>query len=102
MFRWLIELIVGFIVAMAARAILRSVMQGFTNAANPGGAAERPASSAKQQPKERIVVAGELHKDPVCGMYVAESTEFQRKSGRDSFYYCSEECKSKHALAART
>ena len=101
MFRWLIELIVGFIVAMAARAILRSVMQGFTNAANPVGG-ERPAASAKQQPKERIVVAGELHKDPVCGMYVAESTQYQRKSGRDSFYYCSEECKSKHALAAHT
>jgi YHS domain-containing protein len=101
MFRWLIELIVGFIVAMAARAILRSVMQGFTNAANPAGG-EQPAASAKQQPKERIVVAGELHKDPVCGMYVAESTQYQRKSGRDSFYYCSEECKSKHALAAHT
>ena len=49
----------------------------------------------------RDVVTGELHKDPVCGMYVAESTRFQRKSGREHFYYCSEECKDKHAVAAR-
>jgi hypothetical protein len=33
-------------------------------------------------------------------MYVAESTRFQRR-GRENFYYCSEDCKDKHALAAR-
>jgi YHS domain-containing protein len=103
MFRALLELIVTIIVAMAARAILGSVMRGFTNASRTGFGQSAPAEAppTPRQPKERVSVAGELHKDPVCGMYVAESTQFQRKSGRDHFYYCSEGCKDKHAVAAR-
>jgi len=107
MFRALLELIVTIIIAMAARAIFGSVMKGFTNAARAGfqqsDSTPQPApETPRQQPRERVAVAGEMHKDPVCGMYVAESTQYQRRSGRDSFYYCSEECKNKHALAART
>jgi YHS domain-containing protein len=106
MFRALIELIVTIIIAMAARAILGSVMKGFANSArtgfSQGGAANTPPQPPPpQRPRERESVAGELHKDPVCGTYVAESTQFQRRSGRENFYYCSEACKDKHALAAR-
>jgi YHS domain-containing protein len=103
MLRALLELIVTIIIAMAARAILGSMMRGFTDASRNGFRANAPADAPPppQQPKEKIKVAGELHKDPVCGMYVAESTRFQRKSGREHFYYCSDECKEKHAVAAR-
>lgn len=104
MLRTIFDLIVTLVVALAARAILGSLMKGFAQSARSGfgqaGNNEGPSAS-KQQPNERMTVAGELHKDPVCGMYVAESTRFQRKSGRDQFYYCSEECKEKHAVAAR-
>jgi YHS domain-containing protein len=101
--RALIDLVITIIVAMVARAILGSVMKGFANSARGGFAQSQPNQPPPppQQPKERVPVAGELHKDPVCGMYVAESTRFQRKNGRDQFYYCSEECKDKHAVAAR-
>jgi len=105
MFRALIELIVTFIIAMAARAILGSVMKGFAQSARGGFQAQQQQQAApdppKQQPRERVAVAGEMHKDPVCGMYVAESTQFQRRVGSDNFYYCSGECRSKHALTAK-
>ncbi len=88
---------------MVARAILTSIMKGFSSAARNGFTENQPPPPPPRQqpPKEKINIAGELHKDPVCGMYVAESTRFQRRSGRENFYYCSEDCKDKHALAAR-
>jgi YHS domain-containing protein len=109
MFRALLELIVTFIIAMAARAILGSVMRGFANSARQGFQQNGPAQQAPpdppqhppQQAKTRERVAGEMHKDPVCGMYVAESTQYQRRVGRDNFYYCSGECRSKHAVTAK-
>jgi YHS domain-containing protein len=103
MIRALFELLVTILLAMVARAILTSLMKGFSSAARGGFSQSPPAQPPPppQQPRENVRVAGELHKDPVCGMYVAESTRFQRRSGRENFYYCSENCKDKHALAAR-
>jgi YHS domain-containing protein len=102
--RVLFDLIITIVVAMVARAIIGSLMKGFSNSARSGfGQPAAPSQAPPQpaQPKEPVVIAGELHKDPVCGMYVAESTRFQRKSGRDQFYYCSELCRDKHAVATR-
>ena len=104
MFRALLELIVTIIVAIAARAILGSLFRGFAGAARSGyqqPSEESQPRSRQSAPRENIRVAGELHKDPVCGTYVAESTRFQRKNGNEIFYYCSEQCKDKHAVAAR-
>lgn len=103
MFRALLELIVTIIIAMAARAILGSVMKGFANSARTGFQARQPQQPdpPRQQPWEKVAVAGEMHKDPVCGMYVAESTQYQRRIGSDTFYYCSGECRSKHAVTAK-
>lgn len=108
MFRALLELIVTIIIAMAARAILGSVMKGFANSARTGfqqrgpeQQQQAPPDPPRSQPRERVAVAGEMHKDPVCGMYVAESTQFQRRIGSDTFYYCSGECRSKHAVTAK-
>jgi YHS domain-containing protein len=101
MFRAIIELIVTIVLAMAARAILSSLMKGFAGATRSGF--NQPADQAKPatEAKERVKTAGDLHKDPVCGTYVAESTRYKRGSGREAFYYCSEVCKEKHAVTAR-
>jgi len=103
MFRYLFELLVTIILAMAARAIISSLIKGFANSARNAQAPPAPPSPPPPaQPRERVSVAGELHKDPVCGMYVSEATRFQRRGGRETFYYCSEDCKDKHAVAARS
>lgn len=102
MIRALIELLVTIILAMAARAILRSVFQGIAN----GSSTSFPRGQQPDQQKTQAAQAApqkgsELHKDPVCGTYVAESTAYRRQVGGQTFYYCSENCKEKHALVSR-
>ncbi|MFL6354434.1 MAG: hypothetical protein ACJ74Z_21645 [Bryobacteraceae bacterium] len=106
MFRALFELLLTIVVVIVARALLTAVMKGVsrassssfqTGAADPRTAPRSPSNSAAPGPQ----VGGELHKDPVCGTYVAESTPFRRQSAGQTFYYCSSDCREKHALVAR-
>ncbi len=102
MFRALIELLFAVLIALVARAVLRSVLSGFGKAASQafrdrvaqGGTGRAPGTPPTSQ-------GGDLHKDPVCGTYVAESTPFRSQIAGQSFYYCSENCREKHALVAR-
>ncbi len=96
MFRTILELVITILVAFVARAVLGSVVKGFGNAA----AAARQAHPQQQQQQTEAKPTGELHKDPVCGTYVAESTAFQRRASGKTFYYCSDACRSKHAIAS--
>ena len=96
MFRAILELVITILVAMVARAVIGSVVKGFGNAA----AAARQAHPPQQQQQTEAKPTGELHKDPVCGTYVAESTAFQRRTSGKTFYYCSDACRSKHAIAS--
>jgi YHS domain-containing protein len=94
-FRAILELIITILVAMVARAVISSVAKGLGNAA----AASRQAPREQQQ-QTAAKPTGELHKDPVCGTYVAESTVFQRRATGTTYYYCSDACRSKHAIAS--
>lgn len=96
MFRTILELVITILVAMVARAVIGSVVKGFGHAA----AAARQAHPQQQQQQTEAKPTGELHKDPVCGTYVAESTAFQRRVSGKTFYYCSDACRSKHAIAS--
>jgi YHS domain-containing protein len=71
---------------------LGSVLGGEDNPGSPRSAAERPPSPQ---------LGGELHRDPVCGTFVAETTGHQRRLGNQTVYYCSEACKEKHSVAAK-
>jgi YHS domain-containing protein len=93
MFRALLELIIGILGALVLRAVFASVMKGFGTAASQAFQQQAPPPS---QPKE-APRAGELHKDPVCGTYVSESTSFHRQLSGRTFYYCSDACRQKHA-----
>ena len=94
--RAVLELVLTIIAIIVARAILTSVMRGVANMGrtqSPSNATSNSQAAQSSQP------TGELHKDPVCGTYVAETTPFRRQSGRTTFYYCSGVCRDKHALA---
>ena len=96
MFRPIFELLITILVALVARAVIGSIMKGVANAARGGGQQQPPAQPNPAAAKP----TGELHKDPVCGTYVAESTAFQRRSSGKTFYYCSDACRAKHAIAS--
>ncbi|MGI8958470.1 MAG: hypothetical protein ACR2IV_01650 [Bryobacteraceae bacterium] len=106
MFRLIFELLIFILTITVARALLSTVLKGIsrassnsfqTRAADPRSAPRSPSSSPPPAPQ----AGGELHKDPVCGTYVAESTPFRRQSAGQTFYYCSSDCREKHALVAR-
>lgn len=94
MFRAVIELLFTILIVLVARAVLTSLFKGISNAASNGASTSRQPDRNPQAPPR----SGELHKDPVCGTYVAESTLFRRQTGGQSFYYCSEVCREKHSL----
>jgi YHS domain-containing protein len=96
MFRAILEFVIMILLAMVARSVMASVMKGF-------GAAASNAFQQQQQPRSGGATpetprAGELHKDPVCGTYVSESTSFRRQLSGKTFYYCSDACRMKHAV----
>jgi YHS domain-containing protein len=45
----------------------------------------------------RVPSGGTLRQDPVCGAFVSESIAIRQGSGGDALYFCSEECRKKHA-----
>ena len=91
MFRAVLEFLIVVLMALVARAFINGVLRGFSKPRRSAGNAPSPSPSA----------GGELHKDPVCGTYVAESTPFRSQIAGQRFYYCSENCREKHALVAR-
>lgn len=99
MFRAALELLFTILIIIVARAVLTSLMRGVMNAGGGRTVSNSEASQPNRGPS--APAAGELHKDPVCGTYVAESTAFRRQTGGQSFYYCSEVCREKHTLVAR-
>ncbi len=104
MFRALLELFITTVAIIVARAILNSVMKGVRNAASSYPGADAPSgerADKKTSSTAKPTGGSELHKDPVCGTYVAESTPFSRQAAGQLFYYCSKECREKHALVAR-
>lgn len=94
MVRALIELTFTVIIIIGLRAFLTSFFRGISGAAGP-----RPRA-AEAAPGTPISAGGELHKDPVCGTYVAESSPHQRSRGGQTFYYCSAKCREEHELVA--
>jgi YHS domain-containing protein len=104
MIRALIELLITIVIAYVARAVLSSVLKGIANASATTFQqhAGNPQSNSSTRPSSPPPpAAGELHKDPVCGTYVAESTPYRGQVGGRKFYYCSDACREKHSLVAR-
>lgn len=94
MFRAILELLLSIAVILILRVVLTGLMKGISNASTQ--AFQNSSSSTPEPPP-----AGLLHKDPVCGTFVAESTRFRRQAGRDTFFYCSETCQQKHLASTR-
>ena len=102
MFRALLEILFTIAVVLIARAVLTSILKGIARASadSLGRQAQAPRQRGSEAPPESNL-GGELHKDPVCGTYVAESAALKRQAGGQTFYYCSESCREKHSLVAR-
>lgn len=48
-----------------------------------------------QEERERKIAAGEMVKDPECGVYVAKDSAISIKDGPRQYYFCSYDCRDK-------
>ena len=100
MLRALIELLFTIFAIIVARAVLTSVLKNvakvslgaFQNQASQHASAANPQQAQSPAGPQ---LAGELHKDPVCGTYVAEAAAVRRQIGGRTIFYCSEDCRKK-------
>ena len=99
MLRAVLEFLVVVILAIAARAILKSVLGGIGQAS--ASAFRQTAAEAERRRREatdQSVAAKTLHKDPVCGTYVPESTPYREIASGQTVYFCSENCRAAYTV----
>ena len=99
MLRAILELLVTIAVVLMTRALFTHLLRSITIASRNAyrqtmEEAERRQDAGESARETRST--GQLHKDPVCGTYVAESTPYRRQVSGDTFYYCSDECRKTH------
>lgn len=102
MMRALIEFLFVIVLAMVARAILMSVAKGVGQASR--NAFQQTAAEAERRQSESYrdgSGAGTLHKDPVCGTYVAETTGFSTVRAGERVYFCSASCREQFSLVSQ-
>lgn len=90
MLRTLLYLILTAFVLTLLRGIVGIIGKAFTQA-TMGESAKGTGPSA--QP--RSPAGGVLRKDPVCGVYVAESAARKLRHGEETLFFCSDECMKK-------
>jgi hypothetical protein len=92
-----------FILYLLASLILISILRSVIGVISKGIASALKSANLPPEtgPRTTGQLGGDLHRDPVCGTFVAESTPFQRRLTGQVFYYCSDACREKHALVAK-
>jgi hypothetical protein len=95
MFRFILYLLVSLVLISVLRTVVGVLSKGL------GSILKSANSPPEAGPRSSGQLGGDLHRDPVCGTFVAESTPFQRRMTGQVFYYCSDSCKEKHALVAK-
>src|SRR5438309_10482633 len=99
MLRVAIEAITTIALLLIARAIISSILQSFT--AKASGNKSKTNKSEGYRPEEHAPTKGTLHRDPVCGTFVPETTPFRREAASSRFYYCSHRCRDSHSVASQ-
>jgi YHS domain-containing protein len=97
-FRTIFELLITIILVIAARSLLGGVLRGLAGSQSPPPTSQTRSPGAQGDGPQ---LNGHLHRDPVCGTFVAETTRFQRQIGRQTVYYCSSDCREKHSYVAQ-
>jgi len=82
--RFLLRLFFVAFIFYVAGAVLRRLLLSFS-----------PRKQTGSQQKDSIPSAGQLVKDPVCGMYVVAETALTERRGSERFSFCSENCRQK-------
>jgi YHS domain-containing protein len=83
---YLLTIVIVITVVKSVIGIFAKLFADVTAQPHPPGQA--PGRQSSQSPQM-------LKKDPVCGTFVADSTEFQKTKGGMTYYFCSAACRDK-------
>jgi hypothetical protein len=87
-FRALVYLIFGILLIGILRFVIGAFARLFTNTTvGP----QRPPAGPPRAPAPQTLI-----KDPVCGTFVASSTEFRKIKDGETHYFCSAACRDKY------
>jgi hypothetical protein len=88
--RALFYLLTTVIVITVVKSVIGIFAKAFSNVAQ-----QPPPRTPGQAPGASRQAPQTLKKDPVCGTFVAASTEFQKTKGGSTYYFCSAACRDK-------
>lgn len=100
MIRVALEAVITITILLIARAIISSILRSFSSSVFTSKPQGQPSSGYK--PEDHAPVSGTLHRDPVCGTFVPETTPFRRDQAGSTYYYCSKSCRESHSLVSHT
>ncbi len=87
MLRAILDAILVVLAISLLRSVIGIVAKTFHDFVNPAPAA--------QSRRPTVEAGGELKRDPVCGTYISPATALQKRSGKEVYYFCSEQCREK-------
>jgi len=93
--RFLILIAVVAFVRYLIGMITRAVSGAIKGEAETAETAETAESTGARQSKDQ----GELLRDPVCGVYVAEQTSIKKAIGGETVHFCSTACRDKYPVS---
>ena len=96
-FRYILVLLVSIFAISLLRSVIGLIMKAFGEMVGPHLAKAAPTSAGKPQPSPPAPPTGELKKDPVCGTYVPAATAISKRSGGQTLYFCSTNCRDKYS-----
>ena len=92
MLRLIAYLLISVLLISVVRSIIGVVLKGFADLFQSSGPPQRNGAAAG---KRDLTAGGELRKDPVCGIYVAEGAAIRKSIGGETYYFCSAACRDK-------
>jgi YHS domain-containing protein len=88
MIRFVLYLFLTVILISVVRSIAGILGRAIRGASPAGPAGRRPAAEPRK--------AGELKRDPVCGIYISTATSVKRNVGGEVVHFCSAQCSEKY------
>lgn len=86
----ILRLLFFFLLLSAVRWLLGPLLRGRFRGVRPG------PGNRGQQSRSARVVSGHMHKDPLCGMYVADDLALKLDRDGGTLYFCSQSCQDKY------
>jgi YHS domain-containing protein len=88
MIRFVVYLFLTVLLISVIRSIAGILGKAISGASQAGPSGRRPAAEPRK--------AGELKRDPVCGIYISTATSVKRNVGGEVVHFCSVQCSEKY------